>query len=215
MFSVCTKCGEWQPTRSLRVDGAVTSQAFLSCDTCYYEMAFAYLPLLIVTGASGTGKSTLCHAMAGNTEQLVTLDSDILWGIAYTAPDEWPQYFEMWLRLCLNIHLSGRSVLLFGAGLNPQNIESCPNRRYFSDVHYLALTCDEEILRSRLTARPAWRNSGTPKALEEQLNYNRWFLQQPIEDPPLFPAMTTLDTSNLSVAETHRAADSWWRQKRG
>ena len=57
----------------------------------------------------------------------------------------------------------------------PGNIEPCVERRYFSQIHYLALVCDDNELARRLQARPAWRGSGNPAFIDNQIRFNRWF----------------------------------------
>lgn len=60
-----------------------------------------------------------------------------------------------------NISQAGRPIVLFGTGMGvPENIEPCVERRYFSEIHYLALVCDDGVLAQRLRARPAWRGAG-------------------------------------------------------
>ena len=36
---------------------------------------------------------------------------------------------------------------------------SCVERRYFGTLHYLALTCEDEVLVERLRPRPSWRQT--------------------------------------------------------
>jgi hypothetical protein len=68
--------------------------------------------------ASGSGKSTVCNHLIGKLQQLVLLDSDILWRESFNTPEnKYADFFETWLRMCKNIAQSGRPVVLFGAGL--------------------------------------------------------------------------------------------------
>jgi hypothetical protein len=53
-------------------------------------------------------------------------------------------------------------------------VEACPERRYFSTLHYLALVTDDGILAERLRARPRWRQSATAEVLARMLTFNRW-----------------------------------------
>jgi hypothetical protein len=104
----------------------------------------------------------------------VLLDSDILWRPEFNTPQtRFRDYFETWLRVCKNISQSGRPVVLFGAGVGvPENIEGCIERRYFSQVYYLALVCSDEILAERLQQRPAWRGT-RDQYIEEHIRFNR------------------------------------------
>lgn len=226
MYSVCLKCGEWEPNKEIRPDRANPKEAVAVCPICGHEHPFGYLPLFIVTGPSGAGKTTACAAMinpakmkemaggktAGKVADLVVLDSDILWGVAYTEPEEWPKYFDMWLRVCHNIHQSGRSVLLFGAGLNPGNLESRPAVRYFSAVHYLGLVCDEGELGNRLRARPQWRASSDEEFVQAQVTYNRWFIEEAEKESP---SISVLNTSGIEIEEMVSGIYKWVRENGG
>jgi predicted kinase len=134
------------------------------------------LPLLIVSGASGAGKSTVAHLLMGQLDRVVLLDSDILWRPEFDTPeDNYRTFFETWLRMAKNIAQAGRPVVIFGAGMGvPANIEPCVERRYFSRVDYLALVCEDDVLAERLHARPAWRES-SDQPTETHVRFNRWF----------------------------------------
>ena len=98
-------------------------------------------------------------------------------------------------------------MVLFGAGLAvPENIEQCVERRFFSRTHYLALVSDEDALRRRFLARPAWRKSGQPEQLQEQLDFNRWLLN---EGPKQIPRVSLLDTTHAPVEESASAVKEW------
>jgi hypothetical protein len=92
----------------------------------------------------------------------------------------------------------------------PENIEPCLERRYFSQLHYLALTCEDKFLAERLRQRPHWRESGGEAFIEQQLNFNRWFKEQ---GPTLEPAITLLDTTAASLEETATQVASWIKEK--
>ena len=126
-MNICFRCGAFRADKIIDPDGP-----YAICPECNYKHPFLQLPLLIVSGASGTGKSTICRAMTGTVQLAVLLDSDILWREEFDRPQtSYRAYFEMWLRLCKNISQSGRPVVLFGAGMGvPENMEPCVERRY-------------------------------------------------------------------------------------
>ncbi len=200
MFNVCLNCGAYRADKTIDPDGP-----FAICPECGHPHPFLRLPLLIVSGASGTGKSTVCHALLGHLPQVVVLDCDILWRPEFNTPeDNYRAFFETWLRMCKNIAQSGRPVLLFGAGLGvPQNLEPCVERRYFSTITYLALVCEPAALAERLRQRPAWRDSNAA-FIEEQQRFNHWF-QTATTTPPI----TLLDTTSAPVESTARALSAW------
>lgn len=203
MFNVCYNCGLYRVDKIIDPAGP-----YAICPECSHKHPFRQLPLLIITGASGAGKSTICQMLTGAISEAVLLDSDILWRAEFNRPEQqYRDYFETWLRVCKNIGQSGRPVVLFGAGIGvPENMEPCLERRYISTTHYLALTCSDELLGARLTSRPAWRNSSQPEFRAAQLRFNRWFIENgPKSDPPV----TLLDTTNRFVEETARQVTNW------
>ena len=154
MLHICSKCGAYHADQVIDPVGP-----YAICPECGHKQPFRWLPLLIIGGANGTGKSTVCHELLGKRLDVVPLDLDILWNPAFNTPENgYRDFFETWLRMCMNISQAGTVVVLFGAGAGvPENIESCIGRRYFSAVHYLALICDDDLLVERLSKRPAWR----------------------------------------------------------
>lgn len=204
MFSVCHNCGLYRRDKIIDPAGP-----YAICPECGYKHPFRMLPLLMVSGASGAGKSSVCQALLGTMESVVQLDGDILWRAEFDTPeDNYRDYFETWLRLAKNISQSGRPVVSFGAGMGvPGNIEPCIERRYFSTVHYLALVCDDEALVQRLKARPAWRRSGEEAFIARQIQFNRWFKEK------RNPFASLIDTTNLTLETTAQRIRSWILEK--
>lgn len=202
MFNVCHNCGLYHADKIIDPAGP-----YAICSECGYKHLFRQLPLLIVSGASGAGKSTVCQRLLGKLDSVVLLDSDILWRPEFNKPEEnYRDFFETWLRMAKNISQSGRPVVLFGAGIGvPGNIEPCVERRYFSDIHYLALICDEEVLTERLRARPAWRGSGEEAYIQEHVRFNRWFKEQGHKSS----SISLVDTTDLSLQTTLEQVRSW------
>ena len=223
MMNVCAHCGLYSVDKSVTeptsVAGVLDSRdhvnrqveklaAIATCTHCGHVHTFLRLPLLLIGGASATGKSAILQELAGRFTAAVLLEADLLWLQEFEKPPEGNRrFFETWLRLAKNIGQSRRPVTLFGAGLAvPENIEQCEERRYFSQTHYLALVCEEDVLQRRLLARPAWRNSGQPQQLQEQLDFNRW-LQN--EGPQQTPGITLLDTTDAAVEDSAGAVKDW------
>ena len=142
------------------------------CD-CGYRHPIALRPLLLVSGASGTGKTTIALRLAGTFTDAVVLDQNILWMPEMDTPeDNWRRFRSLWLRVAVNIAQNGHPLLLFGSA-DPDQYERLPERRYVGSIHTLALVCDDDELRRRLTARPAWRGSGTAEFIDSMLQFNR------------------------------------------
>jgi hypothetical protein len=204
MLNVCAKCGIYRADKIIDPSGP-----YAICPACNHKHSFRYAPLWIISGASGSGKSTVCNTLTGRVREVVTLDSDILWGETFDTPENnYRDFFETWLRICKNITQSGRPVVLFGAGAGvPENLENCIERRYFSIIHYLALVCSDEALTERLQARPEWRDSHQPTFIQEQKRFNHWFMNY--NNRGLQPAIRLLDTTDLSPEKTAQAVVAW------
>lgn len=83
------------------------------CPDCGYKHAFLRLPLLIISGASGTGKPTVCHHLVGMVKEAALLDSDILWRDEFNQPEmNHRDYF-----LYLNSHASKKTLTRFSPGV--------------------------------------------------------------------------------------------------
>jgi adenylate kinase len=190
VFNVCPNCGEY------RVDKLVLPEGpYAVCPVCEYRHRFVRLPLFIVTGASGTGKTTTCLTAAACTKDFVLMESDILYS---DEIKDLERYREMWLRVCKNISQAGKSVILCGSCI-PSQFESRVERRYFSAIHYLAMVCDDEALAFRLRSRPAWRRCSDDEYIARHVEFNRWLKENAsTTEPP----MTLLDTTEITVDES-------------
>lgn len=204
MLNVCARCGAYHADKIIDPDGP-----YAVCPACGRRQPFRQLPLLIVGGASGTGKSAVCQELLGRVEEAVLLEGDILWRPEFASPEDgYRGFFETWLRVAKNIAQSGRPVVLFNAGMGvPDNVERCVERCYFSRVHYLALVCDDGALVERLCSRPAWRKSGDPTWIAEQVRFNRWYLDHATDEPPI----TLVDTTDLSTQAAAARVAAWIR----
>ena len=203
MFNVCPNCGEDRADKAIAPEGA-----YAACPSCRFRHKFLRLPLFILTGASGVGKSTVCLELAARMKEVVVMESDILWRAEFDQPEtNYREYRETWLRVCKNISQAGRPVVLCGVG-EPTQFEQCIERRYFSELHYLALVCDAQTLVSRLRNRPPSRGTSNDECIREQVVFNRWLLNNAQNTEP---QMTLLDTSEIMVAETVKEVERWVR----
>src|SRR5690349_12309083 len=203
MFDVCPACGLYSVEKTIDPMGP-----FAVCPHCGHAQPFLRLPLFIITGASGAGKTTACLALVGQLPECVVLDSDILWDARFNTPeDNYRAYRALWLNLARDIGQNGRPVALFGSAI-PAQFEHLPGRRYFSALHYLALVCDDAVLVERLQSRPAWRQSGTPEFIAAMLAFNRWFHEHAATAQP---PITLHNTGDSSLAATTTYIAAWIR----
>ena len=203
MFNVCPNCGEYTADKAIVPDGA-----YAICRKCNFRQKFIRLPLFIVTGAGGVGKSTVCLRLTAKMKEVVVLDSDILWRAEFDQPEtNFREYREIWLRVCKNVSQAGKPVVLCGGG-EPTQFEQCIERRYFSQLHYLALICDDQILVSRLRNLPPRLGPLKDEYIEKQVVFNRWLLNNAQNTEP---PMALLDTSEITVDETVEKVEQWIR----
>jgi len=203
MFNVCPDCGADRADKAIGPEGA-----YAICPNCRFRQKFVRLPLFILTGASGVGKSAVCLGLAAQMKDVVVMESDILWRAEFNQPEtNYREYRETWLRVCKNISQAGKPVVLCGVG-EPAQFEQCIERRYFSELHYLALICDEQIFASRLRARPTRGGPLKEEEIKEQVVFNRWLLNNA---PHTKPQMSLLDTSEITVEETVEKVERWIR----
>ena len=201
MINVCARCGGYSDEKTIDPAGP-----FAICPFCGHGQRFLRLPLFVVTGASGTGKSTVALSLARETRDWVCFDTDILWRPEFDRPEDGYQDFgNLGLRVAKDLSQAGRPVVLMAGGI-PDQFEASPERRYFSEVHYLALVCDDSVLVHRLEARPAWRMSGRPEVIEQERSFNRWLRDNASNT---VPPMTLIDTGAISEEETARRVADW------
>lgn len=205
MFNVCPRCGEYSVEKAIDLSGP-----YAVCPSCHYAHPFLQQPLFIITGPSGAGKTTVCLELVPLMNECVVLESDILWGAASGTPENgYRGYRDMWLRVAKNIGQAGRPVVLCGTAL-PEQFEPCPERRYFSTLHYLAMVCDDALLKERLKLRPQWRKSSSDAFIKQMLQFNRWLKEHAATTNP---SMTLYDTGNQSIQATTRDVAQWIRER--
>lgn len=202
MFNVCWQCGIYRADKAIDPTGP-----YAICPECGYAHRFRFLPLFIISGASGTGKTAILRRLVGRLPRVVLIDvDDVLWRAEFNTPnDGYRAFFEAALRLCKNIGQSGRPVAAFNSGMGvPANLVPCIERRYFAAVHTLALVCDDGALAERLRQRPAWRQSADEPFIAAQVDFNRW-LKAYDGHPPI----TRVDTSLPWVDEPAAQVADW------
>jgi AAA domain len=201
MFLTCAMCEGFSEDWTADIDtGAII------CPRCGSRSPFVFLPLHVLIGASGSGKTTIIRELAGRDLPFVTLDQDILWDPSYDTPlDGYRAFRERWLRLAANIHQSGSPTLLVGSGI-PDQYELVSGRQFFSGVRYATLVCSEEAIAERLKGRPAWRGSGEPTFIAQMINYNAWLRENARTTTP---AMTVFDTTEAAPRASADGVAAW------
>jgi hypothetical protein len=188
---VCDDCPVMEPA-----DGGVAI-----CPVCgSVDRAATRQPLLVVAGASGSGKTAVFpHLAARLSAECLVFDAD--WLIDPLGGDvrtlEWSVLRDIWLHVAHGIAQNGRPTMLLGSFV-PGQLEALPGRRWIGDIWWLLLDCDDDERRRRIDARPAGRTHD----IEPQIEFGR---RLRAEIP------TTVDTTTGSPAGAAEHIARWAR----
>ena len=190
---VCAACGDYN---ALIVDPRSQSARCLSCG---HAEPMRIVPLFIVTGASGVGKTAVVGELRRLMPEWEVFETDLIWGA------DWQQVRNNWLRIAHSIAQSGRGTILCGTML-PEDVDRCDHRDRFSHVHYLNLHCADATRDARLRARPGWRGC-TEEFIDQQRTFAQWLLDNAAAafDPP----MITVDSTHATVAAVACQIRDW------
>jgi hypothetical protein len=188
----CMNCGPGVAVE--RCDGAV-----LRCPRCGDEQQVPDLPLFVVTGASGTGKSTVTGPLRRQLPDCEVFDTDALLHVAALGLDA---YRGTWLRLAHDIALNGRVTVLAGS-LLPGQLEPLPGRKLIGPIRFCTLDCPDDVIAERLRSRPSWRGASEETVIAEHQRFAAWLRAR---------IRPCYDTSVLSPAETAGQIAAWVRQ---
>ena len=136
-------------------------------------------PLFVVTGASGSGKTTifpdLLSRMAG---WCAVFDVDwLIDPLGHAAKDgqvDWPSFRDTWLYIAHGVAQNGLPTLLL-APFIPQHLDGLPGREWVGEIHYLVLDCPDDERVRRIEARPRWRGLD----VDAQTEFGRWLSEEP------------------------------------
>src|SRR5699024_4166223 len=124
------------------------------------------LPLFIITGASGTGKSTVVPYLQKLLPNFAVFDIDPI----FDDVGDWQKLKNIWLRVASDLAKSNRMTVLCGTML-PWDIEKCTNYHDFSHIYYINLHCNDEVRSIRLRERD-W----TDDVINEHQVFAHWLV---------------------------------------
>jgi hypothetical protein len=191
--------------RCARAPVALTDNPCRSCGRTWLR-----LPLFVLNGATGVGKSTVGEAAMPLVPECVHVDGDLFWSNDYFGHrDAVARYYAHCLRIAVELSQSGRPVVFRGAN-NPDRWHGHALTTYFTGIHYLGLVADPEVHEQRLRARELPDDVSLHPEFPHFLNHNRWIREYAADtDPP----MTLLDVTTLPPADAAEQVAAWVRAR--
>lgn len=198
MLGICGNCGNYDWDKDVKEEQ-------ISCPKCGHVWSYKRLPLYILTGCSGVGKTTTAKVIMEKCKDMVVLDADIFYNImpSETQEDNYAQ-IEQLQSLSKNIMQCGKPVLWTMAG-NLDKLWNTYNCRFFSDIHCLALVCDEEGLRKRMREGRGITDEGW---IQGSVDYNNYFKTHSELSGTRFE---TLDITGRCVEEVAERVMAWMK----
>jgi hypothetical protein len=161
-------------------------------------------PLFVVTGASGSGKTTIFPELLSRMSGwCAVFDADwLIDPLGRAAKDgqiDWAAFTDTWLHVAHGVAQNGLPTLLL-APFIPEHLDNLPGRAWIGEIHSLVLDCPDAERRRRMEARPRWR----ARDIDAQTEFGRWLRKN------LSPVIDTTRQSPSEVAETVAA---WVRDR--
>ncbi len=200
MIGICEKCGNYGWDKEVEGDK-------ITCPRCGASWKFKKLPLFILTGCSGIGKTTTAQHIQKECQDIVTLDADMFYNLMPSETDEdgYAQVEQIG-SLTKNIAQSGKPVLWTMAG-NLDKINGTYNRRFFSDVYVLALIASKEDVQKRMSEG---RFITDQNWIQGSVDYNNYFRTHNSLGDISFE---TCNTEGKSVPEVAEEVKKWMFSK--
>ena len=193
----CLTCGGYGPEQPREDE--------LACPACGHPSGVPRRPVLVVTGAAGSGKSTICAGLAGQ-KGILALDGDVLASGAWAVAEGHRDYEAFWkylLDVAREVHHNDL-VPVYCCICLPEQVLDGADLTRFAAVHFLALVCDAADLEDRILSRHGGQASAAN--LDFHLDFNSRLRHASVTAPN---SMRLLTTSGMSVAETVKEASSW------
>jgi len=203
---ICSNCGAWLTATAL---DPTESGMTIRCPDCGYRELFVQDPLWWVTGAPGSGKSSVLPHLRRALPEYVVFDGEAIdfWRFTEAAGDYAPLY-DCWLKVGHQIALNRRPLVIVATAL-PEQLDARPCRGYFSTIHYLGLICPAAEQERRLRARPAWRQADGGAFIPSAYGFTRRLRELAQDDPT---TLTLHDTTATTPQESAAAIACWVRQ---
>ncbi len=187
MISMCPRCGSNRWNK-------IATATHITCPECGHIWPYRRGPLLLLTGCSGIGKTTTAIRLFGMTKDFTVLDGDMFY-----IPDD-SQLLSMLEKVCnlsAAFNQQGTAILWTMTG-GLDLLKDTYHRQFFSEIKCLALTCEPDELRRRMTEG---RGITDERWLNGSREYNEYFRTHDILADVRFDKLNITRLSPVEAAE--------------
>lgn len=193
MIGICPKCGNYEWNKEISED-----KTKITCMGCGHEWKFKCMPLFILTGCSGVGKTTTAQELLQMDTAYLVMDADMFGMMG----DDYQARAEQLLSFSKNIMQGGKPLLWTMAGAL-EMLDQTYNRRFFSEIYYLALVCEEKELVRRMREG---RKIDNEDWIQGSVGHNRYLMEHDEIDDVYYDKY---DITGKSVSEIAVYVDNW------
>lgn len=169
MITICRKCGSWDWDKEVDTE----DKTIVRCPKCGYSWKSKSLPLYILTGCSGVGKTSTAMELQERECDFIVLDADYFTFMPGNSEEDWIKRIEQLQALSADIMQGGKPVMWTMAGCLDK-LHSTYSERFFTKIHCLALVCEEQELRRRMSEG---RQITDEHWIQSSVDYNRYFME--------------------------------------
>lgn len=202
MIGICPKCGNYDWNKEVS-----PKKQKITCQNCGHQWNYKALPLYVLTGCSGVGKTTTAQELLQRDLDVIVMDADILYNIMpHETEEDYKNWVEQILAISRNIMQGGKPLLWTIAGAL-DHFANTYNKRFFTDIHFLALVCSSEELERRMREGRRITDSNW---IQSSIDYNRWFMEWGNVSGQ---RIDTFDITGKSVCEVANYVAEWVQNK--
>ncbi|XEC94623.1 AAA family ATPase [Paenibacillus tarimensis] len=167
------------------------------------------LPLFIVTGASGVGKTTVMQELRAILPDFIVFSTDIDNFGTSASKLEYQDRFNLLLHFANSVAKSGKGTIICGTFM-PWDAKKCDAYNEFSELCFINLHCDDSTRNARLQNR-ADKAMWTDEMLKQHEVFAQWLLDN--AETAYHPPMPTIDTTLTPPSEVAEHIKSYVLQR--
>lgn len=139
----------------------------------------------------------------------LVMDADFLFNLMpHNSNEDYKNWVEQILSLSKTI-MQGKKPLLWIMAGALEHFETAYNRRFFTDVYFLALICDSNSLEMRMREG---RHITDQNWIKSSVEYNRWFIENGMVSNK---RVDTFDITRKTVTEVADYVALWVEERLG